>query len=492
MESYLERGAGILLPVSSLPSSYGIGTLGEEAYKFVRQLQSAGQRYWQVLPVGPTSFGDSPYQSFSAFAGNPYFIDLDRLKEENLLYEEELREINVSEEEYISYEELWLSRFKILNTAYSRFHISAEYERFVREEQFWLEDYALFMACKFHFEQKPWLDWEPSIKYRTEEGLNKYRVMLAEQIAFWKFIQFSFYKQWRQLKNYANSLGIKIIGDIPIYVAMDSADIWMNTKQFQMNEQGEPTRVAGCPPDIYAQEGQKWGNPLYDWNAMEQDNFAWWRSRMQASAKLYDVIRIDHFIGIVRYFVIPIDQPAKSGWYENGPGEKLIHAICESVGKAKIIAEDLGVLTDEVKQLLEKSGFPGMKVLEFAFENNPRNMYLPHNYTHNCVAYGGTHDNDTLLSYFENLDEGARQHAYRYCGAHGMEDIIDKVFQMTYRCVADVVILQMQDILQKGNAARMNVPSTIGFNWKWRMQRNEFTEALQQKLRSLAETFGRL
>lgn len=492
MESYLERGAGILLPISSLPSSYGIGTLGAEAFKFVRELQTAGQRYWQVLPVGPTSYGDSPYQSFSTFAGNPYFIDLDLLEEENLLYRNELAEIVVDSDEYISYKTLWEERFQFLKLAFSRFKSSEMYEQFVREEQFWLDDYALFMACKFYFEQKPWLEWENSIRNRTEEGLKKYRSQLSDEIAFWKFVQFTFYKQWRNLKDYANSLGIKIIGDIPIYVAMDSADIWMNPLLFQMNERAEPVRVAGCPPDNFAIDGQKWGNPLYNWSVMEQDNFTWWRVRMQSCSRLYDVIRFDHFIGIVRYFVIPIDEPARCGWYEDGPGEKLIAAIKESVGNAKIIAEDLGVLTDKVKELLANSGFPGMKVLEFAFENNPSNMYLPHLYSHNCVAYCGTHDNEVLLSYFEHLNDEAKKHAFRYCGASGMEDIVDKVFEVLYRSVADVVVLQMQDILGKRESARMNIPSTVGLNWRWRMNKNEFTESLQFKLRNLAETFGRV
>lgn len=493
MDNRLERGAGILLPISSLPSPYGIGTLGEEAYKFVRKLKAAGQKYWQVLPVGPTSYGDSPYQSFSAFAGNPYFIDLVTLKNENLLYEEELQELQNNEtDEYISYEMLWQQRFPILQKAHARFTITSEYEEFLRQEQFWLNDYALFMACKNYFGQKSWLEWDDDIRNRTCEGVEKYRNLLAREISFWMFIQFTFYKQWKKLKTYANDLGIKIIGDIPIYVAMDSVDIWMSPSQFRMNEQGEPTQVAGCPPDIFSEDGQKWGNPLYNWSEMEQDDFAWWRKRMKASAKLYDVIRIDHFIGIVRYYVIPIEKTAKDGWYEKGPGEKLIKAIKESIGDARIIAEDLGVLTDEVKALLKKSGFPGMKVLEFAFENNPKNMYLPHNYEHNCVMYGGTHDNDTLLSYFQHLGNEAKEHAFHYCGACGMEDIIDKVFLMAYRSVADVVIFQMQDVLQKGNSARMNLPSTLGQNWKWRLQHGEFTDKIQQKLRNLAYTFDRI
>lgn len=493
MESYMERGAGVLLPISSLPSAYGIGTLGKEAFLFIDQLKEAGQRYWQVLPVGPTSYGDSPYQSFSAFAGNPYFIDLETLKEESLLSDDDLQTIQkVENEEYIDYEKLWIERYPLLRKAYACFNGSETYEHFVHAEQHWLNDYALFMACKRHFEQKSWLEWEESIRFRTKEGMVKYTSLLKEEIEFWKFVQFKFYQQWEKVKCYANASGIQLIGDIPIYVAMDSADIWMNPKQFQMNKEGEPTRVAGCPPDIFSEDGQKWGNPLYDWKAMEQDSFSWWKARMKASARLYDVIRIDHFIGIVRYYVIPIDESAKSGWYEQGPGEKLIQAIKESVGTAKVIAEDLGVLTEEVKAVLTKSGFPGMKVLEFAFENNANNMYLPHNYIRNCVVYGGTHDNDTLYSYFNTLEDSAREHAFRYCGATGMHDIIEKVFEMAYRSVADIAIFQMQDILEKGNEARMNLPSTLGQNWKWRMTKGEFTVKHRKKLRNLAETFGRI
>lgn len=491
----LERGAGILLPISSLPSKYGIGTLGEEAYRFIREIKEAGQKYWQVLPVGPTSFGDSPYQSFSTFAGNPYFIDLDYLIEENLLHKEEVESFCFgTDPEDVSYEALWNSRFAVLEKAFKRFDgtQSAEFLKFVENQSFWLEDYALFMACKGHFNNQSWLTWDEDIRFRTDEGIQKYKQLLKEQVEFWKFIQFKFYEQWDKLKKYANEQDIKIIGDIPIYVALDSSDVWKNPDQFMLDETRHPVNVAGCPPDAFSDEGQKWGNPLYDWKKMEQDDFSWWRSRMKASSRLYDVIRIDHFIGIVRYYVIPADKSARLGWYENGPAEKLTNAINESIGDAKVIAEDLGVLVDGVKELLEKAGYPGMKVLEFAFDGKTDNPYLPHMYPKNCIAYGGTHDNETLVGYYKNLSEELKEFAMDYCDAESFDEIVPKVIRMAYASVADVVMFQMQDILEKDNDARMNLPATIGTNWRWRMKPGEFTEEKQQFLYKLAKIYGRL
>ncbi len=495
MQQNLERGAGILLPISSLPSKYGIGTLGEAAYDFIKPLKKAGQRYWQVLPVGPTSYGDSPYQSFSTFAGNPYFIDFDILIKEELLKREEVEAIDwYTTPEYIEYELLWEHRYKLLRKAYQRADVDkdAAFLTFVENEKEWLNDYALFMACKNYFDNVEWLKWDEDIKMRTSEGISKYTELLSDDIRFWKFIQFKFYEQWKALKRYANSKNIKVIGDIPIYVALDSVDVWMNPGLFQLDENLEPINVAGCPPDAFSDAGQKWGNPLYNWNVMEQDNFKWWRGRMSAAASLYDVIRIDHFIGIVNYYVIPADKSGKEGWFEKGPGIKLMNAISTCLGNAKIIAEDLGAVTEGVQELLKEVGYPGMKVLEFAFDGKNDNPYLPHMVPKNCIFYGGTHDNETLKGFYDTLSEENIQYAMEYCGANSVDELVLSSIRMAYQSCADVVIIQMQDILQKDNTARMNLPATIGINWKWRLQKDEFTLELQDMLKRWAQVYGRI
>ena len=494
MNKQLERGAGILLPISSLPSPYGIGTMGKAAYHFVDQLAQAKQRYWQVLPIGPTSYGDSPYQSFSTFAGNPYFIDLNKLADEGLLEKKKLRNMKWGDDaEFVSYESLWNHRFKVLHKAFKRFDAKNDmkFTAFCETEAWWLEDYSLYMACKCHFEHKSWLLWEDDLRFRKPETMSKYREMLAEEITFWKFIQYKFYAQWTELKEYANEKGVKIIGDIPIYVALDSADVWANPELFQLDENLNPTHVAGCPPDAFSDEGQKWGNPLYDWKRMEEDGFAWWQQRMRAAARLYDVIRIDHFIGIVRYYVIPVEKSAKEGWFVMGPGMKLIKALDQALGDAKVIAEDLGVLIPKVGKVLKQAGYPGMKVLEFAFDGDTNNPYLPHCYQQNCVVYGGTHDNDTLEGYYDLLPEKQLAYAMKYCGAANRDELVDKVITMAYASVADMVIFQMQDILKKDNSARMNYPSTIGSNWRWRLKRGEFQKKHIHMLKDLAVIYGR-
>ncbi|MDO5520535.1 MAG: 4-alpha-glucanotransferase [bacterium] len=495
MNKQLDRGAGILMPISSLPSPYGIGTLGKAAYHFVDQLAQAKQTYWQVLPIGPTSFGDSPYQSFSTFAGNPYFIDLNRLAEEGLLDKKKLRNIHWGDDpQYVSYETIWKHRFKVLHKAYEQFMLTTDeqFDKFCEKEAEWLEDYSLYMALKEHFDNKEWLAWEDDLRFRKQETMDKYRKELKQEIRFWKFLQYKFYEQWKALKEYANKKKIKIIGDIPIYVAIDSADVWANPSLFKLDEDLKPTEVAGCPPDAFSDEGQKWGNPLYDWKRMEQDDFAWWKKRMKAAAKIYDVIRIDHFIGIVRYYVIPVDKSAKEGWFLMGPGMKLIHAIDKVLGDAKVIAEDLGVLVPKVGKVLNQAGYPGMKVLEFAFDGNRNNPYLPHCYKRNCVVYGGTHDNDTLEGYYDLLPKKQLNYAMRYCGATNREELVDKVITMAYASVADMVIFQMQDILKKDNSARMNYPSTIGNNWRWRLQKGEFKKQQINMLKQLTLTYGRI
>lgn len=493
-DTELKRGAGILLPISSLPSPYGIGTFGKEAYHFVDQLHEAGQRYWQVLPLGPTSYGDSPYQSFSAFAGNPYFIDLDMLIEEELLERSDVEKLDWGDkEDSVSYEALWENRYQILRQAYikSNHKQSEKYQAFVEENKDWVEDYALFMACKAHFEHQEWLKWDEDIRLRKSEAVLRYQQMLSDDIDFYVFLQYKFYEQWSRLKEYANEQDIEIIGDMPIYVALDSSDVWIHPELFELDEERKPINVAGCPPDAFSDDGQKWGNPLYDWKAMEKEDFAWWKRRMAGAAKLFDVVRIDHFIGVVRYYVIPADESAKEGHYEWGPGEKLTKALDEARGTTRIIAEDLGVMIPEVGELLDKVGYPGMKVIEFAFDGNNKNPYLPHMYTRNCIAYGGTHDNETLRGYYDNVSKEDLAYALQYTDSSSRDELIHQIFLMTYRSVADTVIFQMQDVLEKGNEARMNLPSTIGENWRWRLKKNEFTKKQINWLKNLSIIYGR-
>lgn len=497
MQERFDRSAGILMPISSLPSPYGIGTFGESAYDFVDHLVAARQKFWQVLPLGPTSFGDSPYASFSAFAGNPYFIDLDMLVEEGLLESDYVNRFMWNlEDQYVDYGLIYNSRFEVLRTAFknSSHQELDEYKTFLKENEYWLEGYCLYSACKNKFEGTSWTDWESEIKYRDEQSIQELKEELKDDIEFYKFVQYKFYEQWNQLKDYANEKGIEIIGDIPLYVAMDSADVWQHTELFQLDEELNPTKVAGVPPDVFSETGQRWGNPLYDWKKLEAEDFSWWRKRMEHSARLYDVIRIDHFIGMVKYYAIPAeDEDARNGTWEKGPGMKLIKAMNESIEDKKIIAEDLGVQMPEVIKVLEKSGYPGMKVLEFAFDGNRRNDHLPYYWTQNTVAYGGTHDNDTLMGYFTGLQywELGYIREYMECRDGSIEDLVDKIFKTAYASVADLVIFQMQDVLKIGNIGRMNLPSSMGTNWRWRMLQGQFGPEEIEKLRYLCDIYGR-
>lgn len=498
MRTMLKRGAGILMPIFSLPSPYGIGTFGKEAYEFVDQLKRARQNYWQVLPMGPTSYGDSPYQSFSAFAGNPYFIDLDTLREEGLLTQEEIDACFWSEKpEEVKYDAVFYYRFPLLKKAYERSLHKTEkaYQDFLEQNQFWLPDYCLYMAVKKHFKDQAWLDWEEDVRLRRPDALVRYEQELEDEINYWKFLQFKFFEQWEKLKKYAGENEVKIIGDIPIYVALDSADVWSHPELFQLDRENlTPVKVAGVPPDAFSEEGQLWGNPLYDWKWMEETGFDWWKKRMEASAGLYDVIRIDHFIGVVQYYAIPYGaENAKKGEWKKGPGKKLTDAINESVGDTKIIAEDLGIFSQDVKDLLAETGYPGMKIIEFAFSGDRFNEHLPHCYDPNSVVYGGTHDNETLAGYFkpEKRQWWELQYIADYLGAAHQSEVVDKVFRAAYGSVASVAVFQMQDVLKLDNWARMNTPSTLGDNWKWRMKKGQFGDSQTGYLSWLVDTFGR-
>lgn len=491
----LTRGAGVLLPISSLPSPYGIGTLGQAAYQFVDTLAAAGQKYWQVLPLGPTSYGDSPYQSFSAFAGNPYFIDLDRLVAEGLLSESKVASCDWGREDgYVDYSNLFENRFLVLKIAYERSQHKKldSYKTFCENNSFWLEDYSLYMALKFHFENKEWLEWNEPIRVREPQAVAKYAKMLKDEVDFWKFTQYKFFEQWNALKAYANEQGIRIIGDIPLYVALDSADVWVHGDLFELDERKKPINIAGVPPDAFSADGQRWGNPLYDWAKMEETDFFWWRERMKANAKLYDIIRIDHFIGIVRFFSIPAENPtAVGGTWRLGPGTKLTNVISESIGDAQIIAEDLGVIVPMVKKVLVKTGFPGMKVLQFAFDGGPTNDYLPHNYTtDNIIAYSGTHDNETTVGFLNGVSAAKRRYICDYLDTR-RKDLPAKFIQVLYASNASVAIVQAQDLLGLGNEARMNVPSTVGLNWRWRMTKSQLEAIEIDRLKHLVTLYGR-
>lgn len=533
-DTKFERNAGILMPVSSLPSPYGIGTFGKDAYDFVTFVKECNHKYWQVLPLGPTTYGDSPYQSYSAFAGNPYFVDLDMLIEAGFLLKSEVisrdwgdgivpvnvseddavngrfgtyRDGNIGDERYVSYEKIYNNRFDILRIAYNRFKAACaeskktlakglplykQFDNFVKDNADWLEDYALFMALKSHFNNVSWGEWETDIKFRKPEAMSRYEEQLSDDIGYWKFIQFEFYLQWNALKQYANSNGIEIIGDIPIYMGYDSVDVWANQGEFRLDENLTPIKVAGVPPDAFSDAGQKWGNPLYDYDKMEANGFSWWRKRMAASAKLYDVIRIDHFIGIVKYYTIPADMPdARQGEYRQGPGQKLLDVINESIGDKKIIAEDLGVEVPEVAKILKENGYPGMKVLEFAFGGDRKNPHLPYNYTQNLVCYGGTHDNETLLGFFEDRGDWELGYAYDYLDTRDKGRMVDQVFRAAYSSVAVLTVFAVQDILKLGNWARMNLPSSMGNNWKWRMQKGQLGQHELECMRYLASVFDR-
>lgn len=454
--------------LSSLSSPYGIGTMGNEARKFVDFLHESGQSYWQLLPIGPTSYGDSPYQSYSTFAGNPYFIDLDELEQRGLLKKEDYEEMEWGEDsEQVDYGILYHERFEVLKKAVDRFLEipSLSFGVFCEENQFWIEDYAKFM------EQKSYDAW------------------------YWKVIQYFFFEQWYALKRYANERGIKIIGDLPIYVALDSADVWAHPKLFQLDENRVPKAVAGCPPDGFSEEGQLWGNPLYDWDYMKSTGYAWWIQRIQYLCHMYDVLRIDHFRAFAGYYAIPYGETtAKNGNWKVGPGMKLFAAVEQAIGKQAIIAEDLGHITEDVRQLLKETGFPGMKVMQFAFDQRDESgaEYLPHNYEEHCVAYTGTHDNDTILGWFNEAKQEDVACAKEYLDIKDDETLNWDMMDALWESAAELTIVTAQDLLGLGSEARMNEPSTVGKNWKWRAQSGVFTKELAEKVRDRMEQYYRL
>ena len=492
----MEKASGILMPVSSLPSEYGIGCFSKEAYDFVDWLKSAGQSYWQILPLGPTGYGDSPYQSFSVFAGNPYFIDLEELISEGLLAREECGKDYGSE---IDYGRLYEERHRLLRRAYSRSNhkSDASYRQFTDENEFWLADYSLFMACKDHFGGKEFTLWDEDIGSRSQDSVLQYRKRLADEVDFHKFLQYRFYKGWAKLKEYANKKGIRIIGDIPIYTAQDSSDVWANRELFKVNEKGVPFAVAGCPPDGFSMDGQLWGNPVYDWEYHEKTNYTWWIKRLDHCFSLYDVVRIDHFRGFDEYYEIPYGETtAKRGKWVKGPGINLFSAFEKTSGRQEIIAEDLGFITDSVKKLVADCGFCGMKVLQFAFDSRDGggSVYLPHNYPYNCAAYTGTHDNSTLRGWLEILPENELEllRAYLCDYRTPKSELVMPIISLVMRSRARFAIIPIQDFMELGDDARINTPSTLGGNWMWRATKAQISPELATKIKKMTQRYGRL
>lgn len=492
----MKRSSGIIMHISSLPEKHGIGTFGASAYKFADFLKESGQSYWQILPLGHTGYGDSPYQSFSAFAGNPYFIDLDILAKEGLLEKKDLQQvIYKGKNNQVDYKWLFDTRYKVLKKAYLKAKkvLNNEIKEFVVENKSWLNDYAMYMAIKEKMNFVSWQEWDLDIKLRKEESMKHYRMSLADEIGFWEFIQYEFYKQWNELKAYVNELGIQIIGDIPIYVASDSSDTWAHPELFKLDEDKNPITVAGCPPDAFSETGQLWGNPIYDWDYLEKTEYAWWVMRIKESLKLFDVIRIDHFRGFESYWEVPYGETtAVNGKWVKGPGLKLFKQIREDLGEVNIIAEDLGFLTDEVLEFRDATGYPGMKVLQFAFDTREQSDYIPHTYYKHCIVYTGTHDNDTIKGWMETT--GMKEdvaYAKTYLHLNDEEGQNWGFIRGAWSSVGDVAITLMQDLLDLGNEARMNLPSTLGGNWIWRMPEASLTDALAEKLYNLTKLYGR-
>ena len=484
------------MPIFSLPSPYGIGTLGKAAYDFIDFLAEAGQKYWQMLPAGPTSYGDSPYQSYSSFAGNPYYVDLDLLAEDGLLTRAELAAPEWGgDPSRVDYGKLYENRLAVLKKAAERGipRDRAALDAFREEKRSWLPDYALFMALKKHFSMQAWSQWpEEDIRLHRPEACARWRERLREDVELYEYIQYLFYSQWKKLKAYAEAAEVEIIGDVPIYVAMDSADVWAEPQWFQLDSRNVPTEVAGVPPDYFNEDGQLWGNPLYRWDAMERDGFGWWIRRVEGAFLLFDVLRIDHFRGLESFYAVPFgEKTARKGRWIKGPGMKFVGVLSSWFYHNAFIAEDLGYMTQEVRQLLADSGFPGMKVLEFAFDSREPSDYLPHTYPRNCVCYTGTHDNDTLAGWPENADPADLAFAKEYLGLNEEEGFVPGIIRGGMGSVADLFVCQMQDWLELGTESRINVPGNPTGNWTWRMAPGLLTEELAERIRKMSVRYGR-
>ena len=492
-----ERSSGILLHITSLPGKFGIGTMGKEAYDFVDFLVESGQKIWQILPLGHTGYGDSPYQCFSAFAGNPLLIDLERLVQTGLLSENDLPDSSSFSEAEVDFGRVTTYKPKILKAAYARFKSNnsknqkIRFKNFCKKNSKWLEDYAFFMALKDYNNGKPWTSWANDIKLRENDAVNRLKNELKDQIEYYKFIQFLFYWQWLELKAYANIRDIKVIGDIPLYVAFDSADAWANPEIFDFDEDMNPKTVAGVPPDYFSATGQLWGNPIYKWEKLSETGFQWWIDRIEASFKLYDILRIDHFRGLAEYWAVPFGQKtAEKGRWEPAMGEEMLEAVYEALGELQIIAENLGVITPDVEELRENFELPGMKILQFAFDSGEDNDFIPHSYVKNCVVYTGTHDNDTTLGRYNESTEEEKQQMREYFRIDE-SDPAWSFIRLAWSTVANIAIAPMQDLLRLDTEARMNFPGKASGYWKWRYKKDQLTGKHAEDLLKLTEIFGR-
>lgn len=473
------------MPISALPTKGGIGTLGKSAMAFADSLKAAGQTYWQVLPAGPAGKGNSPYQPLSAFAGSELYIDCERLKEDGLI---DSSQLPAGESGYVNFAAVSRTKNALLRTAFSRFTPNSDYERFVKENEFWLEPYALFMAVRRHYKGKELKYWDEQDRACTPAVVERYAHRYKEECDYHKFLQYRFFGDWQRLHDYCNSIGIKLMGDMPIYVSPDGADVWMLPQQFELDEGYNPSAVAGVPPDCFSQTGQRWGNPLYRWEVMAEDDFNWWCQRIKVSAKLFDALRIDHFIGLARYWSIPAkSETAIRGRWRKGPGKTFINAINSAAGDMQIIAEDLGLPHPAAKRLLKYSGYPGMKVMQFEFDEGAK----PYDLVENCIIYGGTHDNDTLLGWYKTLPDSRKTYLCDYLGARGGNDIQNRLIRFAYASPCFLAVLQMQDVLWLGSSARMNVPGTPSGNWRWRIKEGAFDSKKITMLSELSQLYGR-
>lgn len=493
----LDRSYGVIMPIFSLPSKYGIGTFGKSAYDFVDYLNDAGAKYWQILPLGQTSYGDSPYQSFSSFAGNPYFVDLEMLVEDGLLEEDDIEDINFgSDERNIDYAVLYNVRYRVLEIAFenAKGKLDKEIEEFRKEEGHWLEDYALFMALKRENLDVSWDNWDEEYKERDKEALDKFSKENKDLIDFYVFIQYEFFSQWKKLKDFANRHKIDIIGDLPIYVAYDSADAWVNQDILMLDKDSkEPIIVGGAPPDGYSEDGQLWGNPVYRWDYMaEEEGFDFWIERIGMSLRLYDILRLDHFRGFEAYYAIPAtDDTARYGEWKKARPYDLFDKIKETFPDARFIAEDLGFITDEVRELKDHYNFPGMNVIQFAFGDDFESEYLPHNYVRNSLVYASTHDSDTLQGFIDSADDHLLELIKRYFGLSDGDNIRRSISRALMASVSDVCMFEIQDLLGFGNDSKINSPGTIGGNWTWRSKKEDFTEEIAEEFKEMSKTYGR-
>ena len=491
-----KRSSGILLHPTSLPGKFGVGSLGKNALGFIDYLAKAGQTIWQVLPMGHTGYGDSPYQCFSIYAGNPILIDLELLIKEGLLSETLLNQNEPTDNTRVDYGKVITFKKLQLNQAYDNFikykiSESEGYRHFLQKNQHWLTEYALFIELKEHFNGMPWWDWPEEFKFREKNAIQIFKNKFSYKIGFHEFCQFTFFRQWAEVKKHANNLGISIVGDIPLYVAHDSADVWSNHQVFQFDKNLKPLKVAGVPPDYFSSTGQLWGNPLYNWDFIRQNNFQWWVDRVKSTFEMYDFVRIDHFRGFEAYWAVPFgDKTAENGEWVKAPGTELFKTINEKLGQLPIIAEDLGIITPEVEKLRDDFGYPGMKILQFAFHSDDGSGYLPHNFTRNFVVYTGTHDNDTLAGWYKVLEKDIQKRVLEYADANE-KNVIRKMIRVAWSSVADMAIIPLQDLLELGSEARMNIPGTPGGNWQWRFEEGQLTNEKAEWLEGITKIFNR-